>query len=191
MTSTPDDLLGLELQGVGDNLNTWGVHLNAVVQLLTRAIAGRTAFELSGAKTLSATNYVENEARSLFLDVTGGTGGTLTVPGRSKAWLVRNGASGPVTITAGGPQSAVIAPGDLTLAICDGTNVAQLGSQGLSAKAYVDQTAWTYNAGALPAQAGNAGRFITTDGATAAWKQLQMDDVAGLRAFVIASALVL
>ena len=49
--------LGFELQGTGDNTNTWGVVLNLVLTLVDEAIRGRVQLSLSGTTyTLDATN---------------------------------------------------------------------------------------------------------------------------------------
>ena len=45
-------------------------------------------------------------------------------------------------------------------------------------------TAWTYNAGALPAQAGNAGKFVKTDGVTASWQAVASTDLSDNAAFL-------
>lgn len=183
MASTATIRLRIELQGTGENLNTWGQKLNAsALALFDTAIAGVTAFTLSGPKTLTSTNYVADEARSAVLHVTGGTGGTITVPGVEKTYMVRNGASGAVTVTAGG-ITASIAAGDVGYVFTNGTDVYALrvtdyGSSALLSsfvptlgnhlvnKTYADGLALS---SALPGQAGNNGKFITTDGTTASW----------------------
>lgn len=186
MASTATIRLRIELQGTGENLNTWGQKLNtSALALLDTAIAGVTAFTLSGPKTLTSTNYVADEARSAVLHITGGTGGTITVPGVEKTYMVRNGASGVVTITAGG-TTASIAAGDVGYVFTNGTDVYALkvtdyGSSALLSsfvptlgnhlvnKTYADGLALS---SALPGQSGNNGKFITTDGTTASWASI-------------------
>jgi len=64
----------------------------------------------------------------------------------------------------------VVDPQDVALVACDGGDVFVLGVGGLSLKAYVEAVAWSYNAGALPAQAGAAGKVVATDGEDAGWR---------------------
>lgn len=199
MPSTYTTSLRLEMQAAGENLNTWGApKLNNVISRIDQAIAGRSAIELTGDKVLSSANSADDEARRAILDFTGTGPATVTVPSVSKVYLVRNGASGAVTLTTGAGEAAAVASGDVTVVACDGANVFPLGVGGQGLKAYVEGVAWSYNAGALPAQAGNAGKFVRTDGETAAWAGLEAADVAGLevllaevRAFAVAAAVAL
>ncbi len=161
----------LNYQAPGDNLNIWGLVLNTgVFQLLEDAIAKRLAFTLSGSKALTTAQGATDEARCAFLDVTGGTGGTITIPSVEKIYLVRNGASGDVVVTTGAGLTATLTPGEVNLVVSDASNVRPLGPNAQSVKEYVDAVAWTYNAGNLPAQAANAGKFLKTDGTNAAWQ---------------------
>ena len=196
MPSTYTASLRLEMQAAGENLNTWGApKLNNVISRIDQAIAGRSAIELAGDKTLTSANSADDEARRAILDFTGNGPATVTLPSVSKVYLVRNAATGAVTLTTGAGAVAAVDPGDVTIVACDGTNVFPLGVAGQCLKAYVEGVAWSYNAGALPAQAGNAGRFVKTDGETAGWASLEAADVAGLeallaqtRAFAVAAA---
>jgi len=194
MPSNPTPLGGIELQGTGENLNTWGQKLNdTALTRLTEYIAGVTQINAYPI-TLTSTNYVANQARNMILWCTG-VGGTVTIPAQSKMYLVRNASSGNVTITAGG-VSAVVASGDLVPVMCDGTdcfkasrtdfqnsvlknvsngsnaldavNKQQLDAFLAAAQAYTDATA--FQAASLPGQAGNAGKFLQTDGATPSWQ---------------------
>lgn len=123
MASTATTSLGLEKQGTGENNNLWGGKLNTgVFDLVDEAVAGVVAFSLSGSKTLTSTNYVSNEARKAAINVTGGTGGTVTIPAVSKVYLVRNNASSDVTIS-NGSNSLVIKSGNTEAVFTDGTNI--------------------------------------------------------------------
>ena len=75
-------------------------------QLVDDNINGRLAFTLSGAKVLTSALGATDEARMAFLDVTGGTGGTVTVPAVSKGYFVHSAAAGDVVVSAGGAVSA-------------------------------------------------------------------------------------
>jgi hypothetical protein len=175
----------LNYQAPGDNLNLWGSILNVgVFQLLEDAMAKRVAFALSGAKTLTTALGATDEARCAFLDVTSGTGGTITIPGAEKLYLVRNGSTGDVTVTTGGGGVAVLVTGEMNWIVCDAVNVRPLGVSDQSIKAYVDGVAWSYNAGNLPAQAGAAGKYLKSNGATGAWQALGVADLTDLPVYV-------
>lgn len=170
MPSTYTPSLRLEMQAAGENLNTWGApRLNAVIDRLDQAIAGRSAIVLDGDHVLTSANVGDDEAGRAMLDFSGAGPATVTLPAASKIYLVRNAASGPVTLTTGAGITAVVDSQDVTLAACDGTNVFTLGVGGLTLKAYVEAVAWSYNAGALPAQTGNAGKVVATNGDDAGW----------------------
>lgn len=175
----------LNYQAPGDNLNAWGVILNQqVFQPLEDAIAKRVAFALSGAKTLTTANGLEDEARCAFLDVTSGTGGVITAPAVEKWYIVRNNASGDVTVTTGGGATAVVRPGEVGLVVSDGANFrrAQFTRVGAPTepdsivnKAYADALA--FNAIDLPGQGGNAGKLLGTDGTNASWRGIVVADL--------------
>lgn len=126
MPSTYSPNLRLTYQAVGENLNTWGVILNAnVFQLIEDAISTRVALVLAGNVTLSVANGVTDQARCAFLDVTG-TAGIITTSQTQKLTLVRNATAGNVTLTTGslapGRLDATLATGDIAWMVCDGTN---------------------------------------------------------------------
>ncbi len=171
MPSTYTASLRLEMQAAGENLNTWGApRLNQVIDRLDQAIAGRSAIVLDGDHVLTSANAADDEARRAMLDFSGVGPATVTLPATSKIYLVRNGASGPVTLTTGAGVVARVDPQDVALVACDGGEVFALGVGGLSLKSYVDAVAWSYNAGALPAQTGNADKVVATDGQDAGWR---------------------
>ncbi|MFN4839818.1 MAG: hypothetical protein ACK5MB_05530 [Phycisphaerales bacterium] len=179
----------LNLQAPGENLNTWGTNLNAgVFQLIEDALAGAVSLSLSGPTALTSVNGATDQARCMALNITGGTGGTITVPGVRKLYFVRNTASGAVVITTGSGATASFAAGEVGFCYSpDGVNFyrtstttdfagARLQNVGSptantdsATKGYVDGVAFAMAAGSLPGQPGNAGRFLTTNGATASW----------------------
>lgn len=194
MPSTFSPRFRLNFQAPGDNLNTWGLILNGgVFQLLEDALARRAAFALSGAKTLTTANGSDDEARCAFLDVTGGTGGTITAPAVEKGYIVRNAASGDVTVTTGGGQVALIKPGEVVAIVGDGANFRRVqptdmvGARltGLGApleatdavtKGYADALA--FNEVDLPGQGpGTVGQYIRSDGVSASWEPVTTADV--------------
>jgi hypothetical protein len=201
MVSTPTTRLRLEKIGTGDKTNTWGTSLNAnVFDMLDEAIAGSVAITVNGNVTLSSTNYVTDEARKAMLLLSGAGGFTITIPGVSKFYWVRNACSAAVIFSAGGTTASVPA-GQLRAVITDGTdcyvsddgaslayvnatflplaggtmtgaltlNAAPTVDLHASTKKYVDDAAFTANAGILPAQGGNSGKYLTTNGTTASW----------------------
>lgn len=192
MTSTYTPL-GFNRQGPGDNSNTWGDVLNSeVFDLVDEALRGLVSFALSGSKTLTTGNGVSNEARRAIIWITGGTGGTVTVPTLSKAFAVVNQATGDVTITAGG-TGAVVKAGESLQVICDGASVrrvqatdmagaklagvgAPTNSNDAATKGYVDALAFA--AVDLPGQVGNAGKYLKTDGTNATWQNQDSVSVA-------------
>lgn len=123
MPSTGTTRNRFEKQGVGENANTWGTKLNVNHDLIDEALDGVTSFTLSSSKTLSSTNYASDESRKRVLDITSGTGGTVTIPNVEKTYLVRNACSGPVTITTGSGTTAIIPTLTSTWIFCAGGNV--------------------------------------------------------------------
>lgn len=189
MPSSYTSSFRLNLQAPGDNLNTWGVQLNTgVFQLLEDALAGAVTQALSGSLTLSSVNGATDQARCLALNITGGTGGTITAPGVKKLYFVRNAASGAVVVTTGAGATASFAAGEVGFcyspdginfyntsvttafggAILTGVGTPSAATDAAT-KGYVDGVAFTMAAGALPGQGGNAGKFLSTDGTTASW----------------------
>ena len=178
------------LQAPGENLNTWGTNLNAgVFQLIEDALAGAVSLSLSGPTALTSVNGATDQARCMALNITGGTGGTITVPGVRKLYFVRNTASGAVVITTGSGATASFAAGEVGFCYSpDGINFyktstttdfagARLQNVGSptantdsATKGYVDGVAFAMAAGSLPGQPGNAGKFLSTDGTTASWQ---------------------
>jgi hypothetical protein len=189
MASTYSIRFRLNYQAPGDSLNSWGGVLNAgVFQLLEDAIAKRVAFTLSGAKVLTTALGATDEARSAFLDITGGTGGTITIPSVEKVYLVNNSSTGNAVITTGAGTTATVQSGELNFVVCDASNVRPLGINSLSLKDYITSVAMSAS-GALPAQAGNAGKFVKTDGANATWQFVAATDISGFNAAVDARAI--
>ena len=123
MVSTATTNLRLEKQGAGDNDTTWGTRLNTNVFDLIDETFGMESFTLSGTKTLSANNYATDESRPTFINITGGTGGTVTINNTEAFKIVRNATSGTVTFTTGSGTTADIATGQTQLILSTGANV--------------------------------------------------------------------
>lgn len=122
MPSSATSRLRLEKQGSGENGNTWGEKLNDVLDRLDESF-GAVSFTLSGPKTLSPTDYDANESRALYLNITGGTGGTITIPNVDKPYLVRNNTSGDVVLTTGSGTTATVPVGSVQWVMSEGSNV--------------------------------------------------------------------
>jgi hypothetical protein len=177
MPSSWSPSLRFELQFTGENINLWGDKLNAVLGHADYAVAGWLTKALTGDYALTTANAGDDEARAAMLKFTGAGPFTVTLPSVSKAYLVWNACSAGVTLTTGAGGAVSVDPGDIVQIACDGANVKTPGYGGLSIKDFVAATAWSYNAGALPAQAGNAGRFVKTDGANASWQPISSSDL--------------
>ena len=162
----------LEKQGTGENTNVWGSKLNTTAfDLIDAALDGRVTFTLSTTKTLSSTNYVADESRMRFIDITGGTGGTVTIPSLEKWYWVRNGASGSVIFTTGSGVTATVPAGAVAAIMCDATNVRLMRDQtGIAeAKAYALALAFSTQAGDYPDVADHEGEALISDGVTVYW----------------------
>lgn len=172
-TATP---LGFAKQGAGDNTNTWGDVLNTdVFDLIDEAIRGRAAFALTGTVTLTATNYDSNQARCMLLHATSGTGGTVLIPAISKLYVVWNQSTGNMVISTGGATTTTLETGDLTVVFTDGDKVRQPMVDGYTVREYV--AAATLSEVELPAQTGNGGKFLKTDGTNATWQRQTSEDL--------------
>ena len=178
MPSSWSPSLRFELQFTGENINLWGEKLNAVLGHADYAVAGWLTKPLTGNTTLTSANAADDEARAATIKFTGGAGPfTVTIPAVSKTYLVWNACGGPVTLTTGAGATLTIEPGDIVWALTDGGGVKTPGYGGASIKDWVSSVAWSYNAGALPAQAGNAGKVVKTDGTNASWQALSTADL--------------
>lgn len=169
----------LELQNPGEGLNVWGSKLNAdTIALTDFAAHGYTALTPSGNITLTTANGAADQARSAILDFTSGTGGTITIPSVSHVYRVRNACSGSVVFTTGSGTTATVETGNLAVVICDGTNcyrfadAADIAAAQAAAEAYALSLSYSGGGTGLPAQAGNAGNFLTTNGSVPAWSAL-------------------
>lgn len=198
MPSTYTTRNGLEKQATGENTNTWGIILNGRVFDLVDALAdGVASYTLSGSKELTSTVGVDNEARKRIQIITGGTGGTITIPSVEKNYFVQNNTTGNVVFTTGAGTSGTILPGNGSFIYCDGANVIvpraldygsalpfTTGVPSLPAhfttKTYVDGAIITASLGSnIPSQAGKTGPLFT-NGTVADFRPIQTADVVDL-----------
>lgn len=180
MASSYSSSLRFELQFTGENINLWGDKLNnGVFSLADYSIAGWLNKTITGDYTLTTANGSTDEARAAMIKFSGSpsAAATITIPSVSKTYFIFNNTSVDLTITTGAGSTVVVATTDKVLVYCDGSNVHTPGYGGSAIKAWVEALAWTYNAGSLPAQTGNAGKYVYTDGTTASWRRIQSTDL--------------
>lgn len=124
MPSTYTSRNRAEKQAPGENNNSWGALLNAnTIDMFDQALDGMVSFSLSGSKTLTTNNGSPDEARCRYINITGGTGGTVAVPNLEKVYFVRNGSSGAVTLTTGSGTTCNVVVGGLGIVVSEGGNV--------------------------------------------------------------------
>lgn len=193
--------LGFEKQAAGTDLNTWGdPKLNNVIDRIRYAISGFVSIAVTGDYTLtsanSSTDQADFQGRNGILKFTGtlAADATITVPTVPMRWMVWNATNKVLTFSTGSGLTATVQAGENVLLSCDATNVKRVQgtdfggaqitdvadpttAQGVATKNYADNLAFTANAGNLPAQAGSAGKFVTTNGTVATWQQLTSADL--------------
>lgn len=190
----------LTKQATGENVNTWGLILNAVLDLIDFALDGVTTISASGATALTTANGSADQARSRILNVTAAAAAIITIPSVEKFYIVR-AATADVTIT-NGASSATVKAGDIATVITDGTTVwravatdfagrrvravgTPVENTDAANKLYVDSTAFS---SVLPGVAGQAGKFIYTDGENAFWEAITAAIIETALGFMPASA---
>jgi hypothetical protein len=184
MPSSWSPSLRFELQFTGENINLWGDKLNAVLQHADYAVAGWLTKALTGNAALSTANAGDDEARAAMLKFTGAGPFTVTLPSVSKAYLVWNACSATLTLTTGAGATVTLDPGDIAHVACDGANVKTPGYGGLSLKDFIAASALAAT-GSLPGVTGAAGKFLTTDGTNAFWRQPATTDLTDYNAKVL------
>jgi hypothetical protein len=124
MPSTNTDNLGLEKQATGENDGTWGVRLNALIDLLDKAITEQLDLSVAGSSniTLSSTQY-ENFCHRYTGILTGDI--DVIVPALNRLYLIENATTGAFTLTVKTPAGtgAAVTQGERAFVYCDGTNV--------------------------------------------------------------------
>lgn len=176
----------LNKQATGENTNTWGALLNTGgLDLIDFAADGVTSISAGGSTTLTTANGTTDQARARILNITAATVATVTIPALEKFYIVRNSSSSVDHVITNGSSSVTIYAGEIVPVITDGTTVWRFALRNMggakltnlaapttdfdaSTKKYVDDTAFASITN-LPGQAGNAGKFLTTDGTTASW----------------------
>ena len=130
MPSTYTNSLRLTLQATGENPGSWGTIVNdGVTSLVDASIAGTATVthDDTANYTLTNVNGATDEARQMFLNITG----TLTAarnvvcPTASKLYFLRNNTTGgfAVTLKTSGGTGISVPSGKYAALYCDGTNV--------------------------------------------------------------------
>lgn len=128
MPSTPSPNLRIQLIASGEQSNTWGTTTNTNLgTLIEQAICGMAPITLTTTTyTLSAMNYVQDQARMMILNFNGSPGGncTVTAPAVSKMYIVANNTAdnSGVTLTTGSGSTTTVPSGFNAVVWCDGTN---------------------------------------------------------------------
>jgi hypothetical protein len=123
MASTFSPLLGIELMGVGDQNNTWGLTNNTNLgTLIEQAIAGTATIDVtSGNVTLTDFDGASDQARCAAIRVTGTPGASRNViaPASSKIYVVANGSNASVVLKTSTSTGITIPTGAVVLAYFD------------------------------------------------------------------------
>lgn len=113
MASTFTPNLNLELQGVGDNVGTWGTVLNtAALTVLDTALGGMQTLSLSNVNVTVTTTQSQNN----FIKLTGTLTGNviITFPAIGRTYWIKNATTGSFSVTiarSGGATTVVIPQG--------------------------------------------------------------------------------
>ena len=133
MPSTYSPSLRIELIGIGEQSNTWGVTTNNNLgTLIEQSIAGLVEVDVTvGDVTLTALDGAADQSRNMILNVTGipGTARSVFAPQVSKMYIITNNSDSDVTLatTAGGGLGYTIASGLVATVYTDGIDMYSAG----------------------------------------------------------------
>ena len=176
--------------------NTWGEHEAAFKDRVDEATDGAINIPVNGNVTLAVSTGTDDQVHYAGINIIGGVGGSITLPMQQGMFVVYNGSTGDVTIQNGGTVNTVVHANQLTQVFNDGINaVRQIGWNDINpkdyaddiliqAKQYTDNAEFSSAAGSFPGQAGNAGKFLTTDNTVASWATITTADVQGISTIV-------
>ena len=140
MPSSYTSSLKLTLPQTGDLIGSWGGVVNSgVTSLVDQAVAGSVTITMTPDTnyTLTSTNGASDEARNMFVNVTGGPHTlvkNVVCPSVSKLFVVTNNTSGGEAIlfkTSAG-TGVTIPNGVRAVVYCDGTNVSTVSMYGVT-----------------------------------------------------------
>jgi hypothetical protein len=168
MTSTPTTRGKYRQQGLGDGLNTWGLTdgINGVFTVMDAAIHGVEVMALEGNKTLTSTNYVENESRYralVFTDSSLSAAPTITIPATENWWLVDNATTYILTFD-NGSDTATVPASRQAWVWTDGTSVYSQAFFETGDQTYAGALSYTYSTTTTDADPGSG--FLRLDNAT-------------------------
>lgn len=128
MTSTPDSIaIGVELQGLGDNTNTWGyTKLNTALSVLAKLSHGYEAIAITGDTTLSDTNYSgSNQSENKVLKFTGSlsAAASITFPSRERFYCLLNASGQTLTFKCSGGTGVSCPTSRMVLVYCDSVDI--------------------------------------------------------------------
>ena len=131
MASTYTDELRIEKIATGEQSGSWGTTTNTQYDLWESTISGTVtvAFASDGNDTLTTANGADDEARHMFINLSGGTTlsttRNLVVPTKSKLYFVRNNTNGSqaVVVKTTSGSGITVPHGKYMSLYCDGTNV--------------------------------------------------------------------
>lgn len=157
MASTYSPLLRVELIGIGDQANTWGLINNTNLgTVLEQAIAGTAVVDVTiSNQTLTEADGTADQARCMIIRAIGtpGTSRNVVAPKLSKVYIVSNESNANIVFKGSDTTGVTLSPGTRTILIYNGTDFVTLTS------AIVDIVSGT--TGTLTASRGGTG---TTNG---------------------------
>jgi hypothetical protein len=132
MASTYSPLLRVELIGIGDQANTWGLINNTNLgTVLEQAIAGTAVIDVTIAnQTLSQEDGTSDQARCMIIRVIGtpGTSRNIVAPKLSKVYVVINGSDSDIVFKGSDTTGVTISSGLRSILVYNGTDFVTLSS---------------------------------------------------------------
>lgn len=181
MASTYTDA-GIELIGIGEQSNTWGLTTNTNWRLMEEMVTGVVQISLNGLTSfnLTTTDGVTSNGRHAIIEFTGAPGAAATVTVNpddlQKLYFINNATSEPVTITQGSGNSVTVPVGTKKIVYCDGAGggaaVTDL-TENLSLSGEVNVTTLKINSVEVTA---SASELNTLDGLSASTAELNVLD---------------
>lgn len=132
MASTYSPLLRVELIGIGDQANTWGLINNTNLgTVLEQAIAGTAVIDVTIAnQTLSQEDGTSDQARCMIIRAIGtpGTSRNIVAPKLSKMYIVSNESNANIVFKGSDTTGVTLSSGTRTILIYNGTDFVTLSS---------------------------------------------------------------
>lgn len=132
-SDSSSSILQILIMGQGLHANDWGTQINNNMQKIETAIAASTAISTTG----GSITLTDDQARSAVLSFTGTLVAdvTVTVPARSKSWVVLNKTSGAYALklktASGAPVTVPQSSSQARLFYCDSASVFDVSSGGV------------------------------------------------------------